>query len=148
MFTNYDPASMPAPRLQSIDSEAALERLEFENGIAAVDIPWRIVRRIRFKNGIRAGGPRLDRLISRIRANGYQPFDPIVVRIGRKGRWIVVDGGHRLTAARQVDGEFWPNLFAHKVQRLYFIVCLSGRSFKGLKNRARLARHVWLRDQT
>ena len=55
-----------------------------------------------------------------IRSKGYNPFDPITARIGQRGKWGIVDGGHRLTAARHVMREFWSNLFAPKVRNLYF----------------------------
>lgn len=121
-----------APKLQRVGDMEALSALRFEDGIAAVEMPWTLARRIRFKNSQRSGGPRLDRLAAAIRRDGFQPFDPIIVRIGRKGRWIVVDGGHRLTAAARVDREWWPNLYRRKVNTLYFLVFTTHRSWSAL----------------
>jgi len=44
------------------------------------------------------------------------------VRLGRRGRWVIVDGGHRVTAARRVSKEFLTNLFGAKVKTIHFLL--------------------------
>lgn len=90
---------------------------------------------IRFKNDRRERSERLRRVERSIRNRGYVPVDPIIARIGQKGRWVVVDGGHRLTAARRVSREFWSNLFGRKVYSLYFLLYETPRSWRKLKKR-------------
>ena len=55
---------------------------------------------MRLKNDARADEARVRRLARVIAARGYDSRQPVICRIGQKGKWIVVDGGHRLTALR------------------------------------------------
>jgi hypothetical protein len=117
-------------RARSVDD---LSRIEFVDGMAAVEMPFALTRCIQFKNDRREESPRLEAVEDSIRRLGYRPLEPIICRIGQKGRWVVVDGGHRLTAARKVDGEFWTNLFGRKVGDLYFLLFETPRSRAKLK---------------
>ncbi|MEL6316064.1 MAG: ParB N-terminal domain-containing protein [Pseudomonadota bacterium] len=111
-----------APALQRVETEEDLEKIEFMDGLAAVEAPAALLDKIAFKNDRRLDSARLAAVEGSIRTRGYVPFDPVIARIGRKGRWVVVDGGHRLTAARRVMRAFWPNLFGPKVRRIYFLL--------------------------
>lgn len=121
--------------IQRIKSIGDVARIRFHDGVAAVEAPMSVVRQIKFKNHHRGPSPRLDAVENSIRENGYCPLEPIIIRIGQKGRWIVVDGGHRLTAAREVDDEFWVNLFHRRVGNLYFLLFETARSWTKLKHR-------------
>lgn len=111
-----------APKVQYIQSEADLGRIDFHDDLAAVEVPIGLVDALPLKNWQRTPEPRLDRVMRSIRARGYVPTDPVICRIGMKGRWVVADGGHRLTAARKVAGEFWTNLCRPKVRTIYFLL--------------------------
>ena len=124
-----------APGVQYIRRRSDLRRIIFQDGAALVEVPVELLRCIRFKNDKREGGERLDRVERSIRNRGYVPLEPIIARIGQKGRWIVVDGGHRLTAARRVAGEFWANLFGPKVRTLYFLLYETPRSWRKAPNK-------------
>ena len=97
--------------------------------MAAVEVPVELLRHIEFKNDERFDSPRLDAVERSIRDRGFVPTDPIIARIGQKGKWVIVDGGHRLTAARQVAEEFWTNLLKRKVRTLYFLLFETERSW-------------------
>ena len=75
-----------------------------------------------FKNEARGDSVRLDEVMRSIRRDGYNNAEPIVVRLGRRGRWVIVDGGHRLTAARRVSKELFTNLFGAKVRTISFLL--------------------------
>lgn len=111
-----------SPGVQTIRTEADLDRIVFRDGMAAVEVPFALLDRIPFAGETRAPSPRLEAVIRSIRHRGYRPVDPIVCRIGMKGRWVVVDGGHRITAARAVGRSFWANLCRRKVRSLYFLI--------------------------
>ena len=49
-------------------------------------------------------------------------MDPVIVRLGRRGRWVIVNGGHRVAAARNISKEFCTNLFGKKGRRIHFIL--------------------------
>lgn len=123
----------PAPKLFRVHSEADLERIPFENGVAAVEIPAELLDKLHLKHADRGMSPRLKALERSIRAHGYQPLEPITARIGRRGRWIVINGGHRITAARHIQKEFWTNLFGPKVKTLYFILFTNDESWSKTK---------------
>jgi len=90
--------------LQRVDTVEDLRAITFTRGLAALMVCSSILPRIAFKNDQRTGSLRVDALAERIADYGYQPRDPIICRIGRRGKWVVIDGGHRLTAiARQQD---------------------------------------------
>lgn len=119
-----------APKLFRIQTEEDLDRIPFENGMAAVEIPAELLDKLDLKHAERGNSLRLEALERSIRSRGYQPLEPITARIGRKGRWIVINGGHRITAARHIRGEFWTNLFGQKVKNFYFILFTNAESWK------------------
>lgn len=116
--------------MQRVRRREDIAALSFRDGVAAVMVDGRLLNRIRFKNQKREPSPRLDAVTRSIRRWGYQPRDPIVCRIGQKGRWIVLDGGHRVTAARKVNQECWTNLFGRKVRDVYFLLYEGERSWR------------------
>lgn len=130
-----------AQSVQYLRSADDIDGIVFEDGMAAVEVPLELLSQIRFKNHKRFDSPRLSAVIRSVRDRGYLPTDPIIARIGQKGRWIIVDGGHRLTAARRVSREFWTNLFGAKVRTLYFLLFETERSWAkvGRPGVARLA---------
>jgi hypothetical protein len=132
---------IPPPKaqrgVQRVRTVEDLARIEFVDGMAAVEMPFALTQCIQFKNERREDSPRLEAVEDSIRRLGYRPLEPIICRIGQKGRWVVVDGGHRLTAARKVDGEFWTNLFGRKVGDLYFLLFETPRSRTKLKPKAK-----------
>ena len=111
-----------APGVFRVRSEEDLEHIPFDRGMAAVEMPADLLERVRFKNDSRGESQRLHDLERSIRDRGYQPVEPIKARIGQNGKWVIVDGGHRLTAARHVLREFWTNLLGRKVRNLYFLL--------------------------
>lgn len=125
--------------VQRIEKLSDVERIQFEDGMAAVTVPADLLDDLRMKNDERGDSPRLARLVNSIRDHGYDPMTPIIARIGAKGRWVVVDGGHRLTAARRVSHEFWSNLFGARVGDLYFLLFTTPRSFRKMAGRLGLA---------
>lgn len=127
-----EPGAFDIQRISALDD---IDQIRFHDGLAAVEAPMALVRKIRFKNHLRGASPRLSAVEKSIRDKGYRPIDPIIIRIGQKGRWIVVDGGHRLTAAQEVDDEFWTNLFNRRVRNLYFLLFATARSWTKLKRK-------------
>lgn len=111
-----------------------LDRIEFTDGLAAVEVPFRLLDAVPFAGETREPSPRLARVIRSIRRQGYRPLDPIICRIGMKGRWVVVDGGHRITAARKVGREWWSNLCGPKVRTLYFLLFTTAGSWSKLRS--------------
>ncbi|MGH1351095.1 MAG: ParB N-terminal domain-containing protein [Methyloligellaceae bacterium] len=126
------------PKYQRITSIDGIEHLEFIDGLAEVEIPAELLGKLPLKNHERGNSPRLRKILRSIRANGYSSIEPIVVRIGRRGRWVIVDGGHRLTAATLVAGEFWTNLFTKKVGPIIFYVYETPISYTKLKKHPNL----------
>jgi len=110
------------PKLQQIRKPDDLDNIEFTDGLAEVEVPVELLDHVPLKHQERPDSPRLARVIRSIRNRGYSSLDPIVCRIGARGRWIVIDGGHRVTAARRVSREFFTNLFSPKVGDLTFIL--------------------------
>lgn len=129
--------SAPLPGVQYITSLDDIPGISFVDGLAAVEAPVEVVRRIPFKNDHRERSPRLIRIERSIRDRGYDNTLPIIARIGQKGRWIIVDGGHRLTAAKTVSEEFWSNLLSKKVRTLYFLLFTTARSWAKVKRIAK-----------
>jgi len=107
---------------QYVDSAQAVKSITFDDDMAAIEVPIEALDLLPLKNDARCDDPRYRAVLSRIRWQGYNNADPVIVRLGRRGRWVVVDGGHRLTAARQVDGEFFTNLYGRKVRSIYFLL--------------------------
>lgn len=92
------------------------DAIEFVDDVATVEVPIELLDTLPLKNADRSDSPRLRSVLRSIRRNGYDNFEPVRVRIGRRGRWVVHDGGHRLTAARRVARELLANLFRRKVR--------------------------------
>ena len=120
------PIAHPVFRVRTEDD---LKDIPFKEGLAAVEVPVEILGSIEFRNEERGESPRLDALRRSIRARGYQPLAPITARIGRRGRWVIVDGGNRLRAAQEVSREFWSNILGPKVGTLYFVLFLTPDSW-------------------
>ncbi|MCI4665443.1 MAG: ParB/RepB/Spo0J family partition protein [Neomegalonema sp.] len=92
-----------------------------------------MLRKIRFKNAKRIGGPRLNAIVRSIRDRGYLPTDPIIARIGQKGKWVIVDGGHRLTALKLLLKSFWGRLMGRKYGNVYFLLFETERSWAKMR---------------
>lgn len=123
------------PRTQRVTTAAQLAVIEFTDNVASVMMPATLLPAIRFKNEERQDSPRLAALRAAIARDGYRPTDPIICRIGQKGRWVVVDGGHRLTALREIldrPARRWPilRLFCGApLGDVYFLLYLTARSY-------------------
>lgn len=128
------------PGIQVIREARDLDEIAFHDGLAAVEVPFSLLGHIPFAGETRERGPRLERVVRSIRRKGYRPVDPIICRIGMKGRWVVVDGGHRITAARQVGREWWSNLCRPKVTRLYFLLFTTEGSWSKVRGHAAAAK--------
>ena len=120
------------PRVQFLTDANQLDQLQFTNGMAAVEVPILVVHQIPFRNDKRERSGRLKRVERSVRNLGYNNAEPIICRVGAKGRWVVIDGGHRLNAARTVSAEWWTNLLSRKVHTLYFILFTSALSWSKL----------------
>lgn len=110
------------PGVQRLTRIEDLDKIEFVNDMAAVEVPIELLDKLPLKNDNRGESPRLEFVEQSIRDKGYNNLNPVICRIGRRGRWVVVDGGHRLTAARIVSREFFTNLFGDKVRNIYFLL--------------------------
>ena len=110
------------PEIQYVKKLADLDTLLFVDDVAKIMVPVGLVDRLPFKNEFRGDSARYRDVLNAIRRHGYNNFDPIVVRLGRRGRWVIVDGGHRLMAAQKVSKEFLTNLFGRKVRDIYFVL--------------------------
>jgi hypothetical protein len=99
-----------------------LEKIQFVDEMAEIEVPIECLDLLPFKNEDRHDSDRLRAVEHHIRREGYNNMDPVIVRLGRRGRWVIVDGGHRVTAARRVSKEFFTNLFGKKVRRIHFIL--------------------------
>ncbi len=119
--------------IQRIRRKRDLKTIRFLDGVAALEIHFSVVKRLKIKGDMRPRSHHVEQLVHSMREKGYVPFDPIVCRITRKGKLHVIDGGHRLTAARIVDREFWPNLFSRKIRTVYFLVFQSPERWPKVK---------------
>jgi hypothetical protein len=135
----FDETPVPAGPVQTLLTPEDLKRIRFTDGVAAVEVPFSLLAHIRFRNDRREPSARLEALKDSIRQKGFIPFDPIIACITRKGKWSIVDGGHRLTAAREIAREFWANLFGRKVRTLYFLLFTTPRSLTGLAEKKKKA---------
>ncbi len=138
-------STQPAPSVQYVRTKEDLDRITFTDGVAAVEAPVELLRSIRFKNHKRGDGPRLDAILRSIRDRGYRPTDPIVARIGQKGKWVIVDGGHRLTALRRIAKSLWSRLFGRKLGTVYFLLFETDRSWTKLEGDPARRREAALR---
>ncbi|MCG8441147.1 MAG: ParB/RepB/Spo0J family partition protein [Caulobacterales bacterium] len=123
----------PALGVQRLRSVEDIDRIAFINDMAVVEAPAELLDLLPFKNDRRLQSERLSRVIRSIRANGYNSAQPIVVRLGRRGRWVIYDGGHRLTAARRVSHEIFTNAFGRKVRTVSFLVFRTPLSLSKVK---------------
>ena len=112
----------PIPGVQWVESVRDLDRIEFYEDMAEIEVPVSALDKLPFKNDDRGNSARLDLVMRSIRRHGYNNAVPVIVRLGRRGRWVIVDGGHRVTAARRVSKEFLTNLFGAKVKTVHFLL--------------------------
>jgi len=110
------------PSVQWVESAADLDHIQFYEDMAEIEVPVSALDKLPFKNDDRGDSRRLDEVMRSIRRDGYNNAVPIIVRLGRRGRWVVVDGGHRLTAAKRVSREFLTNLWGRKVKTVHFLL--------------------------
>ncbi len=110
------------PGVQLVRTAEDLAQIAFVDDVAEIEVPIEAIDLLPFKNEDRSDSERLRRVENAIRRLGYNNPDPVVVRLGRRGRWMIVNGGHRVTAARRVSREFWTNLFRRKVRSIYFLL--------------------------
>jgi hypothetical protein len=110
------------PGVQWVESTEDLGRIQYFQDMAEIEVPVSALDKLPFKNEDRGQSERLDLVMRSIRRHGYNNSVPIIVRLGRRGRWVVVDGGHRLTAARRVSKEFFANLWHPKVKTVHFLL--------------------------
>jgi ParB-like nuclease domain. len=109
-------------KITRIKSIRDLKKLDFRQGYAIVEIDIEDLHHFQVINGARAESPRLQRVCEAIRDEGYNNLDPIMARLTPSGKIYVEDGGHRLTAAYQVNREFLTNLFGNKVDVITFLL--------------------------
>ncbi|MEM8976554.1 MAG: ParB N-terminal domain-containing protein [Pseudomonadota bacterium] len=110
------------PDIQRVTSADDFEKIQFVEDMAMIEVPVECLDNLPFKNADRSKSARLRAVEKAIRIRGYDSLQPIIVRLGRRGRWVIVDGGHRVTAARRVAKEFFTNLFGKKVRNLHFLL--------------------------
>ncbi|MEO1199396.1 MAG: ParB/RepB/Spo0J family partition protein [Pseudomonadota bacterium] len=127
-------AAPSVPRIQRITTLEDIAAIEFTDGMAAVEVPFSVVEQIEFKNDHRSRSERMLKLERSIRSHGYTNTYPIIARIGRKGRWVIIDGGHRLTAARRIAHEWLTNLVGPKVNSIYFLLFTTDASWSKLRD--------------
>jgi ParB/Sulfiredoxin domain len=121
------------PKLTRITRPEDLDEIEFVDGLAEVEVPIELLESVPLKHAERLNSPRLDRVVQSIRSEGYSSLEPIVCRVGALGNWVVIDGGHRITAAKRVSQEFFTNLFGGKVGDLTFILFQTPMSYSKLR---------------
>lgn len=116
------------PGLQRIETVEDLRRIVFVEDMAEIEVPIEAFDHLPLQNAARADSERYRKVVSSIRWRGYDNFDRITARLGRRGRLSIVNGGHRLKAARQVAREWLPNLFKRKVKTIQMIVFRTANS--------------------
>lgn len=121
------------PKLTRITRPEDVDEIEFADGLAEVEVPVRLLDLVPLKHADRLDSPRLQRLVRSIRSDGYSSLEPIICRVGALGNWVVIDGGHRVTAAKLVSQEFFTNLFGSKVGDLTFILFQTPMSYSKLR---------------
>lgn len=122
-----------APPIQYVSRREQLSQIQFQDGLAAVELSAELLDDVPMRNDLREPSPRLTRLEQAIRDHGFRPTEPIVARIGRLGRWVILDGGHRITAAKKISKETMTNLFGPKIRTLYFLLFQGPNSYAKLK---------------
>lgn len=123
-----------APTVQYIRHPDQLSEIVFTDGLAAVEVEAGLLDALPLANDERSDGPRLRRLMRAIRREGFRPIEPIICRIGMKGRWVVVDGGHRLTAVRRLLASPFAWLFPPRIGTLYFLLFTTEGSWKKVRD--------------
>lgn len=121
------------PKLTRLARPEDIDDIEFTDDVAEVEVPIELLDRVPIKHSERLDSPRLNQLIQSIRRDGYSSMQPIVCRIGALGNWVVIDGGHRITAAKRVSQEILTNLFGKKVGDLTFILFKTPMSYSKLR---------------
>ncbi|WP_420404308.1 hypothetical protein [Nisaea sp.] len=94
-----------------------------EQGFAEVDLTLDQIQKLHLINDDRGTDRQNDRfwrLVRAIRDHGYASSDPLHI-FYLDDSFVLVDGGHRLSAARKVAEEWLSNLFREKV---HYISCL------------------------
>jgi len=92
-------------------------------GFAEVDLTLDQIQKLHLINddrGMDRENERFWKLVRAIRDHGYASSDPLRI-FYLDDSFVLVDGGHRLTAARKVAEEWLSNLFREKV---HYISCL------------------------
>ncbi len=92
-------------------------------GFAEVDLTLDQIQKLHLINddrGMDRENERFWKLVRAIRDHGYASSDPLRI-FYLDDSFVLVDGGHRLTAARKVAQEWLSNLFREKVN---YISCL------------------------
>lgn len=110
------------PGVQRVTCAEDLTNVTFHDDMAEIVVPIEAIDKLPFKNEFRSDSKRLRAVERQIRYHGYNNFEPVIVRLGRRGRWVIVNGGHRVTAARRISKEFFTNLFEKKVQNIHFLL--------------------------
>lgn len=110
------------PDIQRVLSADDFDKIEFVEDMAMIEVPVERLDKLPFKNADRSNSMRLRAVERAIRVRGYDSLQPVIARLGRRGRWVIVDGGHRVTAAKRVSKEFFTNLFGKKVRNLHFLL--------------------------
>ncbi|MGF1551110.1 MAG: hypothetical protein ACFBWO_01250 [Paracoccaceae bacterium] len=123
-----------APPLQRVETVCDLHDIRFgAEGFASVEVPFELLDRLPLVGAERGPTPKLMALVALMRRRGFPADTPIVCRIGMKGRWVVLDGGHRITAARIVGRDRWARLFGRRIERLHFLLFTTPESWSKLR---------------
>ncbi len=130
-----DIAFRRVPKLHRLKHPSDVHCIEFIDGVAEVEVPIELLDHVPIKNYERNDSPRLQAVLRAIRNEGYSSIEPIVARVGALGNWVVIDGGHRITAAKIVSREFFTNLWGQKVGDLTFILFQTPMSYSKLKSK-------------
>lgn len=116
------------PPLTRITRREDLAEITFVDDVAEVEVPVHLIGILPLKHHERLDSPRLDAVVRSIRRQGYSSLAPIVCKIGARGRWVVMDGGHRLTALRMVSRSLWTRLFRRDLGDVTFVLYRTDRS--------------------
>ncbi|MEM7621423.1 MAG: ParB N-terminal domain-containing protein [Pseudomonadota bacterium] len=133
---------MVSPGVQRISKVDDIKNIEFHNEMALVEVPVSLLDKLPLKNDFRSNSSRLMKVLNAIRWNGYNNRDPVIARVGRAGRWVIEDGGHRLTAAKIVTREFWTNLLTRKIKYITFLLYETENSYSKLHEAEAVARDI------
>src|SRR5262249_698972 len=95
-----------SPGVQWVETAADLDHLEFYENMAEIEVPVAALDKLPFKNEDRGDSVRLDTVLRSIRRDGYNNAEPIIVRLGRRGRWVIVDAGTGLPQQGAYRGKF------------------------------------------